>query len=129
MGMFSQIKASVNSILPSLYGDKELACDVTWKRFKTSTFNAQLGYNEDTYDSFTIKAIKIEKTQRPVVGGRRSGGVPMTTGDVSYLFQGPDVPANATTRDLLIDGTFTYQIESIYPVFGLVTRVEVKGYA
>ena len=129
MGMFSQIQNAVNSILPSLYNDEDLRVMVTWRRFSESVFNEATGVNEETYVDYSIPAIRIEKETQGMATGARSGGVPITVGDSVYLFQGPDVPDGATTRDIIVEGDYSYQIESIYPVFGLVTKVEVRGYA
>lgn len=129
MGMFAQIKNSVNSILPSLYNDEDLRVMITWKKFSASVFNESTGVNEETYVDHIIAAIRIEKETQGMTTGARSGGVPITVGDLVYLFQGPDVPEGATTRDIIVEGNYAYQIESIYPVFGLVTKVEVRGYA
>jgi len=129
MAMFAQIKNAVNSILPSLYNDEDLAVTVTWKLFSGSEFNESTGVNVETYTDYSISAIRIEKETQGMTTGARSGGVPITVGDLVYLFQGPDVPDGATTRDIIVEGAYAYQIESIYPVFGLVTKVEVRGYA
>lgn len=129
MGMFSQIKGAVNSILPSLYEDDELATDVTWRKFSGSVFNETTGVNEETYTNYTVRAIRIEKETQGAATGRASGGVSITVGGVVYLFKGPDIPDGASTRDIIVDSGYAYAIERITPVFGLVTKVEVKGYA
>jgi hypothetical protein len=129
MGMFSQIKGAVNSILPSLYDDDELAIDITWRKFTGSVFNETTGVNEETYTESTVRAIRIEKETQGMTTGRQSGGVPITVGDVAYLFKGPDIPDGASTRDIIVDSGYAYAIDKIVPVFGLVTKVEVRGYA
>lgn len=129
MGMFAQIKSSVNSILPSLYEDEELATDITWRKFTGSVFNETSGVNDETYEESTIRAIRIEKETQGMSTGRQSGGVPITVGDVVYLFKGPDLPEGASTRDIIVESGYAYAIDRITPVFGLVTKVEVKGYA
>ena len=53
----------------------------------------------------------------------------MAVGDVVYLFQYDDIPSGASIRDKLIDGDYTYGVKRILPVFNLITKVEVKGYA
>lgn len=129
MGMFAQIKASVNSILPSLYNDDDLAIDVTWRKFTGSVFNETTGVNDETYTEYTIRAIRIQKETQGMSTGRASGGVPITVGDVAYLFKGPDLPEGASTRDIIVDTGYSYAIDKIVPIFGLVTQVDVRGYA
>ena len=134
MTIFSQIKSSVNSILPTLYNDTELTTPVTWKVFSSSVFNEELGYNEDTYISFTnIRAIRLEREMGASMFGRTfdQGNYSLATGEVQFLFQHSDVPASASIRDLVVDGDtgLLYSVKKIWPVFGLITKVEVKGYA
>ena len=129
MGMFAQIRNSVNSILPRLYTDEDLVTEVTWRKFSTSGFDDAKGYAEDTYVNYTISAIKLEKENKSATQGVRSTGVSMSIGDVVYLFQYGDLPDGISTRDVIVEDGLTYSVEKIYPVFGLVTKVEVKGYA
>jgi len=91
-----------------------------------------LGVNEETYTDFSdISAIKVEKT----VGTKRwqqgnTGAVwDLSSGDVVYLFRDQNVPSNVSTRDLIVDGGNTYSVTKVYPVFGLIVKVEVEGYA
>ena len=125
MGMFGQIKNSVNSILPSLYNDPDLAVEVTWKRFDEETFNRTTGVNEQNYTDFKVKAIRLDAQAK----AQGAPGVPMAIGDVVYMFKGPDMPEGNSVRDLLVDGGVTFAIDKITPVFGLVTKVEVKSFA
>ena len=132
MGMFAQIRSSVNSILPSLFGDEDLRTLVTWKKFAGSTFNESRGVNEDTYTDYaSISAIKVEKEVGTRDAGRAFPPGPwgMASGEVMYLFQDGDVPAGASIRDLIVDGDYTYSVSKIYPVFNLIVKVEVEGYA
>jgi hypothetical protein len=50
---------------------------------------------------------------------------------VQYLFQFADVPTDASIRDLVVDNEthITYNVKKIYPVFGLIVKVDVIGYA
>ena len=132
MGIFAQIQSAVDSILPQLYEDEDLVTVVTWRRFAGSTFNESQGINEETYTDFTsIRAIKVEKE----VGTRRwqqgtTGAVwDLTSADVVYLFRFEHVPSDVSVRDLIVDGANTYSVTKIYPVFGLIVKVEVAGYA
>ena len=132
MGIFTQIQNAVNSILPTLYNDEDLTTIVTWKRFKDSEFNEVSGANEDTYTDFrNISAIKVEKE----IGSRNAGRTfppgpwAIASGDVQYLFQFDDVPSDASIRDLIVDGDIVYNVKKIYPVFGLIVKVDVVGYA
>lgn len=132
MGIFTQIKSAVDSILPQLYEDDDLTSTVTWKKFADSAFNVDLGVNEDTYTEYKdIKAIKVEKEvgsfnpQRTFPPGPWS----MASGDVVYLFRDESIPDGASIRDMIVDGSYTYSVKKIYPVFGLIVKVEVEGYA
>lgn len=132
MAIFGQIRSAVNSILPQLYGDEELVTVITWKKFAGSEFNEEEGVNEDSYTDFTlINAIKVEKE----IGSRNPGRAyppgpwELASGDVVYLFQDDDVPEGASIRDLIVDGSFSYSVKKIFPVFGLIVKVEVEGYA
>lgn len=136
MGIFSQIQSAVDSILPQLYEDDDLVTIVTWRRFAGSAFNEVLGVNEETYTNFpNIRAIKVEK----VVGARRFNQSnaanevmrtwDLTSGDVVYLFRHQYVPSDVSTRDLIVDGVNTYSVKKVFPVFNLIVKVEVEGYA
>lgn len=130
MGFFSQIKSSVDSVLVKLFADPDLPVTVTWKVFTGSDWSEEEGINIETYSSSTIQAIRVEKE----VGSMQTKAVPpgpwlMAMGDVVFLFKSGDVPAGAGIRDLLIDGEYTYGIRRILPIFDLITKVEVKGYA
>lgn len=132
MSIFKQIKGAVNSILPSLYSDPELTTTITWKKFKSSVYNEEEGVNEDAYTNFTgIAAIKVEKEIGSTNAGRTfpPGPWAVASGEVQYLFQFGDVPDGASIRDLIVDGAITYNVKRIYPVFGLIIKVEVIGYA
>jgi len=134
MAIFSQIQGAVNSILPSLYSDEDLTTNVTWKKFKGSEFNEEEGVNEDSYTEFkSINAIKVEREMGSKNAGRTypPGPWSIASGDVQYLFQFADVPADASIRDLVIDNEtgITYNVKKIYPVFGLIVKVDVLGYA
>ena len=132
MAIFKQIQGAVNSILPSLYNDEDLTTTITWKRFKSSEFNESEGVNEDTYTNFAnIAAIKVERETGATSAGRHwpPGPYGLASGDVQYLFQFDDVPENASIRDLIVDGDITYNVKKIYPVFGLIVKVDVVGYA
>jgi hypothetical protein len=131
MGIFAQIQSAVDSILPQLYEDEDLVTVVTWKRFSDNVFNEALGVNEETYTDFPdISAIKVEKT----VGTRNwqgnvKGDWDIASGDVVYLFRDQHVPADVSVRDLIVDGALTYSVKKIFPVFNLIVKVEVEGYA
>jgi len=136
MGIFAQIQSAVNSILPQLYEDEDLVTVVTWKRFAGSVFNESEGVNQETYTDFTnISAIKVEKT----VGARRfsqnsavnevARAWDLTSGDVVYLFRHENVPTGVSVRDLIVDGAVTYSVKKVFPVFNLIVKVEVEGYA
>jgi len=131
MPMFSQIKNSVNGILPKLYSDPDLVSAVTWKKFVSSTFDDTQGMNIDTYLDYTgISAIRLDHVtsiQNTTVFPAQ--GRHLSKGDIAYLFQFADVPAGASTRDQIQDGGILYEVTHLNPVFGLVYSVEVKGYA
>lgn len=134
MGVFSQIQGAVNSILPTLYTDDDLTTDITWKKFTGSVFNEEEGVNEDSYRDYTsIAAIKIEREMGSKNAGRTfpPGPWAIASGDVQYLFQFADVPADASIRDLVVDNetNIVYNVKKIYPVFGLIVKVDVIGYA
>ena len=132
MAIFKQIQGAVNSILPTLYNDTDLTTIITWKKFKASVYNETEGVNEDSYTSFSnIAAIKVEKEVGSTNAGRAfpPGPWAVASGDVQYLFQFDDVPDGASIRDLIVDGDITYNVKKIYPVFGLIVKVDVVGYA
>jgi len=132
VGIFAQIKNSVNTILPRLFSDEDMVTLVVWKKFKDSAFDDTEGVNVDTYTDFKdVPAIKVEKE----IGSRNPGMTfppgpwSISSGDIVYLFQDKDVPSGASIRDLVIDGSITYSVKKIFPVFGLIVKVEVEGYA
>ncbi len=130
MGFFSQIQNSVNSELTRLFNDPDLPIDVTWKKFLASDFDQDLGVNVITYTDYELQAIRIEKE----IGSIQTKTTPpgpwtMAIGEVVYFFKHTDIPSGASIRDNLIDGDYTYGIRRILPVFSLITKVEVKGYA
>jgi hypothetical protein len=132
MGIFSQIQGAVNSILPQLYNDPDLITTVTWKRFLKSEFDEDAGVNVETYTDFTeISAIKVEKEigSKNLYRSETRGSWTMASGEVVYLFQDGNVPENASIRDLIVDGSYTYSVKKIFPVFNLIVKVEVEGYA
>lgn len=130
MGIGSSITNAVNSILPSLYSDDVLSTSVTWKRFSDSGFDEAKGYNVETYDDFTVTAIRLEKEASARTTLQTPPGAnAITLGDIVYMFRYPDLPDGISTKDLIVDGSFVYQVEKIIPVFDLVTKVEVRGYA
>ncbi len=113
-----------------LFNDPDLPIDVTWKEFLDSEFDSDLGVNVTTYTDYELKAIRIEKE----IGSVQTKTTPpgpwtMAVGDVIYLFKHTDIPPAASIRDNLVDGEYTYGIKRILPVFDLITKVEVKGYA
>lgn len=131
MGIFKQIQGAVNSILPTLYNDADLTTIINWKRFKGSAFNEEEGVNEDTYTTFSdIAAIKVEREIASTKAGRYwpPGPYGLSSGEVQLLFQFADVPEGASIRDLVVDGSITYNVKKIYPVFGLIVKVDVIGY-
>lgn len=129
MGMFAQIQNSVNSILPKLYEDEDLTTDITWRKFSGSAWDDAQGMAIETYVEYPVTAIKLEKENKSATSGVRSSGVSMSASDVVYLFRHGDLPDGITTRDVIIDNGNSYSVEKIYPVFDLVTKVEVQGYA
>lgn len=132
MGIFKQIQGAVNSILPTLYNDEDLTTIITWKKFKESTFDANEGVNVDSYTDYKeISAIKVEREIGSKNAGRTfpPGPWSIASGDVQYLFQFDDIPDGASIRDLIVDGSITYNVKKIYPVFGLIVKVDVVGYA
>lgn len=135
MTIFAQIQSAVNSILPGLFTDEDLTTTVTWKVFTESTFDEDQGVNVDSYREYkNIKAIKVEKEMHGS-GNFLSAGVAsqmgITLGDNVYLFQADDVPTGASIRDVIVESDLgmTYSVRKIFPVFGLITKVEVQGYA
>lgn len=136
MTLFSQIKNSVNSILPRLYSDPDLTTEITWKVFKDSVFDESMGVNVDTYTDYTkIQAIRVEKEiGASKFGGYNTGSLAsqfgVGSGDTVYLFKFDDVPTAASIRDTIVEPNgMKYSVKKIYPVFGLIVKVEVKGYA
>jgi len=133
MSLFKQIKSSVNSILPRLYSDADLTTTVTWQVFKESVFDESLGVNVDDYTNYTnLKTIRVEKE----IGASKFSGVNLASqfgvgsGDIVYLFRYDDVPAGASIRDIILESNgMRYGVKRIYPVFGMIVKVEVKGYA
>lgn len=135
MTVGAQIVSSVNSILPTLFGDPYLVTPVTWKRFSESWFDEVEGVNNDIYvDYKNISAIRIDKdiSVSKFIQNRLSASqMGMAVGDNAYLFQAADVPARASIRDIVIETEtgIKYSVKKINPVFGLIVKVEVKGYA
>jgi hypothetical protein len=132
MGIFAQIQSAVDSILPQLYEDDDLTSVVVWKKFTSSDFDEDEGVNVDVYTDYEdIKAIKVEKEIGSNSPGKTypPGPWSMASGEVQYLFQHDDVPEGASIRDLIVDGSFTYSVKKIFPVFGLIVKVDVEGYA
>jgi len=135
MSIFAQIKSSVNSILPSLFDDPDLTTMVTWKRFENSAFNENTGVNEDTYKDFkSIPAIRVDKdisTSKFVQNRLSASQMGLAVGDNAYLFEADSVPEGASIRDIIIEEStgMRYSVKRINPVFGLITKIEVKGYA
>jgi hypothetical protein len=132
MGIFAQIQSAVDSILPQLYEDEDLTTIVTWKKFSSSEFDHDAGVNVETYTDYTnVTAIKVEKEigSKDMWRGNTQGILSIASGDVVYLFRDASVPEGASIRDLIIDGAFTYSVKKIFPVFGLIVKVEVEGYA
>lgn len=134
MSIFGQIQSSVNSILPSLFTDMELTTNVTWKVFQNSEFDENLGYNVDTYKEYkNIRGIRIEKEQRGssnYLVNAATSQLGVALGESVYLFQYPDIPVGASLRDILyeVDTSMQYRVSKIFPVFGLITKVEILGY-
>ena len=130
MGLFGQVRSTVIATLPTFFEDDEATTEVTWKLYGGSNYNSTLGYNVETWTEYTLTAIKIEKVE----GSKKTklyppAGGSMATGDMVFLFKSPDLPTGASGRDLIVDGSITYAVEKILPVFNLITKVEVKGYA
>jgi hypothetical protein len=135
MGIFAQIQSAVDSILPQLYEDEDLTTIVTWRKFSDSDFDEDAGVNVDTYTDFTnITAIKVEKevSSRSLwQTGQTSGSWGIASGDVIFLFRDQHVPEGVSIRDLIVDNDtgYTYSVKKIFPVFNLIVKVEVSGYA
>lgn len=132
MGIFSQVKSSTNSILPKFFDDPDLVVSVTWKVFGGSTFDEAQGINVETFTDYSLDAIRIEKeigTFRANQAVAPPGPWMMATGETVYLFKYEDVPSGASIRDFVVDGSYTYGIRKILPVFNMIVKVEVKGYA
>lgn len=135
MSIFSQIRSSVNSILPSLFGDDDLTTTVTWKVFVSDEFDESQGINVDTYRDYAgIKAIKVEKEMHGsgnYLAANVASQMGITLGDNVYLFQADDIPTGASIRDVIVETDYgmQYSVKKIFPVFGLITKVEVQGYA
>jgi hypothetical protein len=135
MSIFGQIQQSVNSILPSLFEDDQLTTNITWKVFTSSAFDEDEGVNVDIYRDFkNIRGIKVEKEMHGssnYLTANVAAQMGITLGDSVYLFQANDVPTGASIRDLVVeaDTNMQYKIQKIFPVFGLITKVEIQGYA
>lgn len=135
MSIFSQIQNSVNSILPTLFEDEGLTTIVTWKKFVSSEFDEDQGINVDTYKDYkSIRAIKVEKEmygQGNYLAANVASQMGVSLGDNIYLFKASDVPTGASIRDVIVESSIgmQYAVKRIYPVFGLITKVEVQGYA
>lgn len=132
MGIFAQIQSAVDSILPQLYEDDDLTSVVVWKKFADSNFDEDEGVNVDSYTDYEdIKAIRVEKEIGSNSPGRTypPGPWSMASGEVQFLFQYDSVPVGASIRDLIVDGSLTYSVKKIFPVFGLIVKVDVEGYA
>lgn len=130
MSIYGSVQRAVEHMTPKLWGDPNLGIEVTWRRFAGSTFDAVRGVNVESYDNFTLTALGTEKA----VGFKHTSAFPpgpgaMAIGDVVYVFLADGMPTGISVRDLLIDGDFTYGVEKIFPVIGLIVKVEVKGYA
>ena len=132
MGIFKQIQGAVNSILPTLYNDEELTTMIMWRRFLDSDYDEDEGVNVDSYTDFAnIAAIRVEKEVGSTNAGRAypPGPWALSSGVVQYLFQFGDVPLGVSIRDLIVEGSITYNVKKIYPVFDLIVKVDVIGYA
>lgn len=135
MSLFGQIKSSVNSILPELFGDPDLTTVVTWKEHLESVFDEDAGYNVDTYkDHKTIPAIRVDKdisSNKFVQNRLAASQMGLAVGDNAYLFKAESVPIGASIRDVIVEEAtgMRFSVKRINPIFGLIVKVEVKGYA
>jgi len=123
-------QSALDSVFPELLQEDRLSSEVTWRKFSSSAYNPDAGYNEDRYEVFVMRAIKIDR----VLGVGGGTGYPMgvegaqlAEGQVIFLFDPADVPEGASIRDTIVDGVTQYKIKTIYPVYGLITKVLAQG--
>lgn len=130
MGMFSQVTKAVNSFLPKLFDDPDLPVTVTYQRFNASEFDEAQGYNVDTYDEYSIKAIRVDNRSQAMSGRTRDylpGAWQMQMGALGYIFRTEDFPEGASLKDMITDGVHSYSVANVEPIHGLITRVTVEG--
>lgn len=131
--MISKIKGPTTKVLKKLYADPDLAINVTYRVYKSQSYNPSKGSNATSYSEYpNIKAILLSNS----ASISAAGSIPsMSTvasgaqvGNSVILIRTPDLPTGVSLRDTIVESDTgkVYNVVRINPIFGIVTQFEVR---
>ena len=90
MRSFAVIQKKANSFFDRLIRSG-LETTITYKKFRSSTYDDATGMQVTTYDEYEVKAIRIDTSLEAQKGSSLTSGA-FGTGEVQYLIKAEDSP-------------------------------------
>ena len=108
----------------------DIAKEVTYKKFESSTFNDSTGQQETIYSEYLIQTIQTDTSIEAQAASTVLSGVGFSAGQVIYIISKDEMPRTDTShpnilKDWLVDNGVERQIKRAVPIQGVLVLVQV----
>ena len=124
MKNFAKIQKKANAFFGQLI-NSGLETTITYKKFRSSTYNDSTGMQETTYDNYAVKAIRTDTTLDATKGSSLTSGA--FNGGIEYLIKVEDCPrTNIYDPEILKDYIVDNGLEKIVKTSVLLVNTFVR---
>lgn len=126
---FSRIQTKAKSFLSRVM-KSGAETTITYKLFKSSTFDDETGMNVDVYSEYEIPAVRVDASLQAQLASTILAGVAFSSGEIIYLIQDSEMPRSDPyspniLKDYILDGDIERQIKNAVPIFDILVKVQV----
>jgi len=124
MAISSKIAKAISKIIPKLFQDESLICNVIYKRLESIEFSEVEGVTIENFSDHTLTAIRTEKAFVPFPLSSTAGGS-IASSQVYFLLR--SLPDSASITDKIVETGTVWGIDEIKDIFGKAFQVKAKG--
>jgi len=137
MAWFEAYRSVIQQYLALFIAEPDIGRAITYRAYKSSSYNAAAGQQEFVYSNYPIRGIKVDAGAAANLGplwigiknyrSQSSGSV--QTGDFQYMLQVSDFPDGfePTTKDQIVDGDDTLKVIKADNIFQIAFLIVVEG--
>ncbi len=122
-GILGSAENQIKAVIKQLIQDPILRRDIVYYRWKGEEFDEAEGVMEAAYDEFSFMAARTSHS----IESARLMGAGIEAGDVMYVFQASDCPAEIGLKDYIEDGAESFRPVKISTLFSFGSILTCKG--